>query len=71
MRPKGSPEVLEWRRKRAIELLEAGKNPSEVAEFLGVDRNTVYRWRRKYRRGGLEDLAAKPIPGRPPRLSPE
>ncbi len=71
MRPKGSQKVLEWRRKRAIELLEAGKTPTEVAEFLGVGRNTVYRWRRRYRRQGLGGLAAKPIPGRPPRLRPD
>lgn len=71
MRPKGSQEVLAWRRQRAIELLESGKTPAEVAEFLGVDRNTIYRWRRWYRRGGRQGIAARPIPGRPPRLQPE
>jgi transposase len=71
MRPKGSQEALEWRRYRAIELLDLGKSPAEVAEFLGVGRNTVYRWRRRYRRDGSEGIVAKPIPGRPPRLNPE
>ena len=71
MRPKGSQEVLHWRRQRAIDLLEAGKAPAEVAEFLGVDRNTVYRWRRHYRREGQHGIAARVIPGRPPRLRPE
>ena len=70
MRPKGSQQTLEWRRHRAIELLEDGKSPAEVAEFLGVSRNTVYRWRRRYRREGRLGIEAKPIPGRPPRLSP-
>lgn len=70
MRPKGSQQTLEWRRHRAIELLNEGKSPTEVAEFLGVSRNTVYRWRRRFRRDGRHGIAAKPIPGRPPRLTP-
>lgn len=70
MRPKGSQQTLEWRRHRAIELLDSGKSPAEVAEFLGVGRNTVYRWRRRYRREGMDGIDARPIPGRPPRLSP-
>jgi transposase len=69
MRPKGSQQTLEWRRHRAIELLGDGKSPSEVADFLGVSRNTVYRWRRRYRRDGRDGIEAKPIPGRPPRLT--
>jgi transposase len=71
MRPKGSQDTLAWRRQRAIELLEAGKTPTEIAAFLAVNRNTVYRWRRWYRRHGLHGIAARPIPGRPPRLQPE
>jgi transposase len=70
MRPKGSQQTLEWRRHRAIELLDDGKSPAEVAEFLDVSRNTIYRWRRRYRREGRNGLEAKPIPGRPPRLTP-
>ena len=69
MRPKGSQQTLEWRRHRAIELLDDGKSPAEVADFLGVSRNTVYRWRRRYRRDGRDGIEAKPIPGRPPRLA--
>ena len=71
MRPKGSQEALEWRRYRAIELLEVGKSPAEVADFLGVGRNTVYRWRRHHRQGGSHGIEARPIPGRPARLSAE
>lgn len=71
MRPKGSQELLEWRRQRAIELMEAGKTPAEVAEFLAVGRNTVYRWRRRYRQEGRDGIASRSIPGRPPRLRAE
>ncbi len=69
MRPKGSQQTLEWRRHRAIELLDDGKSLAEVADFLGVSRNTVYRWRRRYRRDGRDGIEAKPISGRPPRLT--
>lgn len=69
MRPKGNQQTLEWRRHRAIELLDDAKSPAEVADFLGVSRNTVYRWRRRYRCGGRDGIEAKPIPGRPPRLT--
>ena len=70
-RPKGSQELLEWRRKRAAELLQKGKTPKDVAEFLGFDRNTVYRIRRRMKKFGDDGIKAKPIPGRPPRLTQE
>src|SRR2546429_333280 len=38
MRPSGSPEELERRRRRAIELLNEGFTPVEVARRLDVDR---------------------------------
>jgi hypothetical protein len=36
MRPKGSPEELERRRIRALQLVEAGESPHDVARILGV-----------------------------------
>ncbi len=71
MRPHGSPEELEHRRQRAIELLEQGHLPVEVAGWLGVDRRSVRRWKASHRKGGLEALRAKPAPGRPGKLSPQ
>jgi transposase len=67
-RPIGSPEELERRRRRAIELVRQGERPTAVAHFLGVDRSSVYRWRRQADRG-LDALAARPQPHRPPRLN--
>lgn len=69
MRPQGSPAELERRRLRAIALLAQGLLPHEVAERVGVDRRSVRRWKRAYRRRGREGLKARPVPGRPPKLT--
>jgi transposase len=69
MRPQGSPRDLEKRRLRAIELLRRGLQPHEVASRLGVDRRSVRRWKRAYRKSGFSALKAKPVPGRPTKLS--
>jgi hypothetical protein len=44
-------------------------HPDEVAAALGMTRAAVYAWLAKYREGGLEALKARPVPGRPPKLS--
>src|SRR3972149_1116789 len=69
MRPQGSPAELERRRLRAIALLDQGLLPHEVAERVGVDRRSVRRWKRAYRRRGRDGLKARPVPGRPPKLT--
>jgi transposase len=69
MRPFGSPENLQKRRERAIQLLKEGEAPVEVARQLGIDRRSVRRWNASYRRQGIEGIHAKPAPGRPSRLS--
>lgn len=63
--------TLEALRKRAVAAVEAGQHPEEVAATMGMHRKTVYGWLAKYREGGLEALAAKPVPGRTPKLSGE
>src|SRR3989442_7610924 len=69
MRPQGSPAELERRRLRAIELLQREIPVHVVAEWLGVDRRSVRRWKRAYRGRGRNGLRARPAPGRPPKLS--
>jgi transposase len=69
MRPLGSPKQLERRRRRALELLQEGFSPVEVARAVGVDRRSVRRWRAAFEKQGEEALVAKPAPGRPPKLS--
>lgn len=69
MRPTGSPRQLEQRRQRAIELLNTGHQPVDVARMLGVDRRSVRRWNAAYRKAGECGLKARPAPGRPPKLN--
>jgi len=68
MRPPGSPEELERRRRRAMALLAEGHGPTEVARLVGVDRRSVRRWKSAHRRHGERALRARPASGRPPKL---
>ena len=68
MRPIGSGEKLEARRRRAIILLKKGMAPVNIAKILKVDRRSVRRWKSAYREGGSASLRAKPVPGRPSRF---
>src|SRR6266545_3307888 len=63
--------TLEVLRVRAVEQVKAGAHPEDVAVTLGLHRKTVYGWLAKYREGGKEALRAKPVPGRPGKLSGE
>jgi transposase len=68
MRTKGTAAELEARRRLAAELLADGKTIVEVMHALHVSESSVKRWKSALREGGIEALAAKPHPGRPPRL---
>jgi transposase len=67
-RPIGTAAELERRRRRGVELLDQGKRTVDVATFLGVDRSSVYRWRKAATRGPA-GLAAQCHPHRPPQLT--
>src|ERR671930_1038976 len=62
-------KTLEQLRIRAVRQIEQGAHPEDVAAALGMTRAAVYAWLAKYREGGLDALKARPVPGRPPRLS--
>jgi len=67
-----TPAQLEERRLRAIDLLKNRKKTQvEVALELGVTRQAVYQWWRKYREEGKTGLESRPRPGRTPKLDQE
>jgi len=68
MRTPGTSAELERRRRRALTLLDEGEDPQDICRILGVSRISLYRWR-MLARFGPDALAAKPHPGRTPRLS--
>ena len=68
MRPIGTAEELERRRRRAVQLVNQGEHPDDVAHFLGCGRSSVYTWL-KLDREAPDELAARPHPGRTPGLN--
>lgn len=64
-------KTLEVLRLRAVERVQAGAHPEDVAAALGLHRKTVYGWLAKFREGGPDALRARPVPGRTPKLSGE
>jgi transposase len=62
-------KTLEAIRIRAVEQVQAGQSPEGVIKALGFSRACIYQWLAWYREGGWEALRAKPLAGRPRRLS--
>src|ERR1035441_6688574 len=64
-----SHDILEDMRRRAVMAVQAGQSPEVVGKAFGLNRTTIYDWLAQYRRGGWGALKAKPLAGRPPKLS--
>src|SRR4051794_32854754 len=69
MRTEGSPNELEKRRRLAVQRVLDGYSTQEVADFLGVDPSSVRRWVATFRSQGVDGLVARPVSGRPPKLT--
>jgi transposase len=67
-RLKGSADLLEDRRKRALALLDSGYSLNEVGRRIGCAAVSVMRWRDARRRGGAKALKVRFSPGRPWKL---
>jgi len=71
MRPKGSAETLEMRRRIAAEMLKKEMGIREVARIVHASPSSVLDWKRRFEEGGEDGLKARPIPGAPSRLKDE
>jgi transposase len=58
-------------RARIVLAAADGESNREIAERLGIHRNTVSTWRRKFAEHGPEGLEDQPPPGKPRTLSDE
>src|SRR5438034_6506797 len=65
---KGSADLLEDRRKRALALLDSGYSLNEVGRRIGCNASSVMRWRDARRRSGEQGLRVRFSPGRPLKL---
>ena len=68
MRLRGSAELLEDRRWRALKLLDEGLSLNEAGRRIGCAPSSVMHWRDMRRRGGTKALRVRSSPGRPPKL---
>jgi transposase len=71
MRPKGSKQQLEIRRRVAMALLQDGWGVRKVARHVKASPGSVCRWRDALAHQGDTALTAKRHPGSKPKLSPE
>ena len=69
-RLKGSADLLEDRRRRALALCDKGLSLNEVGRRIQCAASSVLRWLRVRRRGGPDALRVRSSPGRPPKLEP-
>ncbi|GAB7549248.1 IS630 family transposase [Cupriavidus sp. 8B] len=58
-------------RQQAVKAIREGQTVESVAAAFGVNVRSVYRWLADFANGGQTALLAKPIPGRPPKISAE
>ena len=59
--------ALQFRRRRAVELIQQGESKEIISRILGVSKNSLNVWLRKTEAG--ENLNTKPSEGRPRRLN--
>lgn len=60
---------LEHRRQLAVQRFLEGYSAAEVGDFLGVDPRSVRRWVAAFHRQGNDGLMARPVSGRPAKLT--
>jgi transposase len=68
-RPKGSADLIENRRRRALALLDEGRTMNEVGRMINCAPSSVMRWRDARRRIGAKAFEVRFSPGRPRKLT--
>lgn len=63
------PVELALRRRLAVQRYLEGDSAEEVADFFRTSLRSVRRWVAAFRRHGDDGLGARPVSGRPPKLS--
>jgi transposase len=69
MRLKGSADVLEARRQRAVKMLGEELSLNEIARRMQCSPSSVMRWRDLWDALGEEGLKVRTASGRPPKMS--
>lgn len=62
---KGQMSARQFKRATGLLELDRGKRTGEICNTLGVTRETVSSWAKRYRQEGLQMLHDKPRSGRP------
>jgi transposase len=65
------PKAQEQLRRSAIERVNAGESPEDVAAGIGINRRTIYKWISAYHYYGEEAFSTGTRTGRPAKLSGE
>jgi transposase len=71
MRPQGTKQQLEVRRRVAVALFQSGWGVRQVARHIGCSHSSVRRWRDAFNQQADAGLNAKPHPGSRPKLTVE
>jgi transposase len=71
VRPRRDFEALKQRRLRAADMFRRGKTQAEVAQALGVSRESASKWYKLWSNGGRQALVGAGRAGRLPLLSDE
>jgi len=61
--------TLQVMRQQAVKAVRDGQPVAQVASAFGLNIRTVFSWIAKFADGGQTALLAKPISGRPPKVS--
>lgn len=61
----------DWQRARVVLIAAEGLSSPAIGEAVGLNRNRVDDWRRRYVEGGVDALADRPRSGRPRVYGPE